>query len=317
MTDKTYHPENWSEYVGQERLKRRMKLAIAAAKAEGEPLGHILIKGPSGMGKTSLARIIAIAVGGGLQVEADPIPQENVPYIFDSLQDGDVLFLDEVHRQFAGRGSKGEWLLYLLEQGMMSDGHGNLDAAPKVTVVAATTDHGRIPKTILDRFELVLTLEPYSCDEAAQIVQALSVKILTPRGLTIPNDETAAAIARAASGQPRIIRRLLLGLCTLVFGDAIEDNGDGSYDLEAAFEWADLTPDGLTPEMQEYLRLLYKHRGQPIGAKALSDRLGEVGDGLRMIEGSLEDKDLIAKTGRGRTLTTEGRKRAKQLVDAA
>lgn len=184
---------------------------------------------------------------------------------------------------------------------------------PKVTLIGCTTDAGRLPEAILDRFKLQPDLEDYSDAQAADIALIMCDRVFT--GLTPPSRANCAAIAMAANNNPRRIKALLETLRDIVLVTEAKWTKARGYDLTELFDNFGLTRDGLTPTAQQYLMTLYSDfAGEPAGAAAMKDRLQEPG-GLDLVERVLMHKGLIAKTKTGRTLTQPGIRRARRLVD--
>jgi Holliday junction resolvasome RuvABC ATP-dependent DNA helicase subunit len=187
-------------------------------------------------------------------------------------------------------------------------------------VLAATTDKGRLPTPILERFELSPVLEDYTPEEGACIAIKLSEKVFVPT-MTPMGKATALAVARAASNSPRTMRRILCAMRDLAIIDEIgvelDETNLGVYDLTEALAWCGLTEDGLTSDCQDYLHVLYSElRGQPAGAGMIAERLGLVGGGLAETERLLLDKGLVTKTKQGRLMTAAGVRRAREIGQA-
>jgi Holliday junction DNA helicase RuvB len=309
------YPESWDEYVGQAKAVRQLKVACLSAQKRGVNLGHVLLKSPfAGIGKTALALLVAREMDTPVWVmSGSPKPSE-LRLLFAKMEDGDILFYDEIHKA-VDRGKAGaEWLLHYLENGVLMGPLGP-EAVPRVTIIGATTDAGKLPAPILQRFEVQPELVEYTTEEAARIVVTMSRKLLETEGLPPVDEETARAIAEASSNRPRWMRRLLSSVRDLAILDELVFTESGKYDVAEAFEFVGVTPDGLTVEAQAYLRFLYVDmRAQPTGKAAIAERLGEVGDGLAEIEQLLAGKGLIAKTKTGRMLTGDGLKRARALA---
>jgi Holliday junction DNA helicase RuvB len=308
------YPATWDEFVGQDPVKRQLKIAAKSAAARGVPMGHVLLSSPMpGVGKTALALLITQELGTGITMMGSPIKPAQVPYVLGDMKDGDTLFLDEAHRLVQGGKGNAEWLLHVMENGVLTGPLG-VTEIPKITVIAATTDAGLLPQPILDRFEITPTIEPYTDDEGRRIALQLASKILVASGLTLPTDAVAAAAAQAGNNSPRHIRRILCATRDLVWAGEITDDG-GEYDLSEALAFAGVTADGLSAQMQRYLTVMVTDfRGNPAGQKAIADRLGEVGAGMSELERVLLNKGFIALTKAGRMLTVDGMRRARELV---
>jgi Holliday junction resolvasome RuvABC ATP-dependent DNA helicase subunit len=205
-----------------------------------------------------------------------------------------------------------EWLLNYLENGVLLTPFGE-ERVPRVSFIGATTDKGLLPAAILDRFKIV-QLDPYTDGEGAEIAKAMAAKVFGEIGMPKVNATVAAAVARAASNQPRRMRDLLISVRDLAVVGEITTPRNGRYDLTEALHFADLTEDGLTRDCREYLHIMHSElRAEPAGAALMRERLGIVGKGLVPVEQLLLDKGLIVKTKQGRVLTDAGIKRAMAL----
>lgn len=309
------YPNSWDEFVGQEQAKRQLRIAAKAAKMRGKNLGHCLLKSPfAGVGKTALGLLIAQEMDTMVNIVTGSMKLPDVRMLFTRVETGDIVFIDEIHKVMDGGKANAEWLLHYLENGVLLTPLGP-EEVPQVTIIGATTDASRLPVPILQRFSIQPDLVPYTDAEGAHIAEMMALKVLVTDGLPTIDATTAAAIAAAASNRPRWMRRLLEGLRDLALVGEISKPRSGKYDLSETLLFAGLTPDGLTSEAQNYLRVMFVDmRGQAAGAALLKERLGEVGRGLGEIEQLLLDKELIAKTKQGRMLTASGMKRAKALV---
>jgi Holliday junction resolvasome RuvABC ATP-dependent DNA helicase subunit len=220
------------------------------------------------------------------------------------------MFIDEIHRLVQGGKAGAEWLLHLLQDGVLVGPLGP-EEQPKITVIAATTDGGRLPDTLVGRFAKRPVLEPYTDEKAARIGMAMAGQIL-PAPLPFPSEGNFAAVAVAANNNPRTIGAILSNLRDLVTCDESIHDGDG-YDLSEALDWLGLSPDGLTAQARAYLRVMFVDFGAQAGELALMDRLNEPG-GISHIERLLVDKGYVAKRKTGRVLTAAGIRRAKEEV---
>jgi Holliday junction DNA helicase RuvB len=301
------HATEWSEFVGQDKAKRMLRLAAASAKARGARMGHVLLAAPyAGIGKTSLAFLVALERATGIKCASGKITVNEARVLLADCQDSDVLFIDEAHQM--GKGA--EWLLHYMQNGKLMGPRGPEDG-PQVTVIAATTEPGLLPAPVLDRFEYKPVLTPYSHDEATEIALTLAMKLF-PLAVPIPNEEVLHGIAGAGSCRPRIMRSLLLSLRDLA---SVGEISGPDYDLDVVLDLSEVTADGLTHQAQRYLTiLLTEHGSGPAGLTPLGDRLGEKGAGMADLESLLLDKGLIIRQPRGRELTMSGVRRAKQLV---
>lgn len=312
--DRRLFPANWKEFIGQEAVKFQLRTAARSAAIRGEPMEHVLLASPlSGCGKTSLAMLAAEELGGDCKVIAEVVKPNQVGLMFSYLKDGDVLFIDECHRLVQGGKQNAEWLLKYMDEGAIATPTG-MEPAPRVTIIAATTDMGRLPETILRRFVNKPTLEPYTEEEGQAIAVQLGRKVLTDYGISLPKPEVALAIARAASCSPGMIRNILIALRDLVITDEIADKR-GNFDLTLALQFVGVTPDGLNAGARKYLLTLLKDfHCNPTGRSTIAESIGEVGTGMTEIERMLMAKGLMVKTKPGRVLTLDGIRRAKELA---
>src|SRR3990167_1527739 len=226
--EQTLRPRDFKNYVGQERLKKNLQLAIAAAKKRGEPIDHVLLYGPPGLGKTTMATIIANEMGAAIRVTSGPAVERagDLASLLTNLQDGDILFIDEIHRLHRTV----EEVLYSAMEDFKLDimlGKGpsarslRLDL-PKFTIIGATTRTGSLAAPLRDRFGMIHRLEFYNPDEIKSIIMR-SAKIL---GIKI-NKDAASELAHRARLTPRIANRLLRRV-----RDYADVNGDGIIDTD-------------------------------------------------------------------------------------
>ncbi len=306
--DGSLRPRSLDEFVGQERVKEQLAIALEAAKGRSEALDHVLLAGPPGLGKTSLAFIIREELGVGLRSVAGPALERkgDIAAILTSLDERDVLFVDEIHRLSRAV----EEILYPALEDFRLDiivGQGpaartlTLDL-PQFTLVGATTRTGLLTTPLRDRFGMTYRLEHYEPAELARIV-ARSARILD---VEIAG-EAAEEIARRARGTPRVANRILRRV-----RDVAEVRHDGAVTLEVAREALELLEvdgHGLERVDRELLcAIVKKFDGGPVGLSTLAVALGEEQDTIEDVyEPYLLQLGLIQRTPRGRIVTKLGR----------
>ncbi len=227
------YPASWPEFVGQQLAKARLQAAVKGAKRRGVRLGHVLLaSGTAGIGKSSLARLIAGEMGVGFMELSGPVSVDDAREALRNMEDGDVLFWDELHQAVTGGKSKVEWLLHLLQDGRLLTAAGP-EKMPDVTVVAATTDAGKLPTTILGRFPIKPVLAAYGTDDALEIMRGLAARMGFGTRENPLRDGDLAALCRASMHQPREMKSLLE-----TYRDTAEATDTGTYDLDLTLEWS-------------------------------------------------------------------------------
>ena len=315
--ERSLRPRSLDEFVGQERVKEQLEIALTAAKARGEALDHVLLAGPPGLGKTSLAHIVREELGVGLRTIAGPaVEKKDIAAILTSLEPRDVLFVDEIHRM----SRTAEEILYPALEDFRIDivmGEGaaartlTLDLPP-FTLVGATTRTGLLTTPLRDRFGLTFRLDYYEDDELGSIVHR-SARIL---GVEIASD-AAEEIARRSRGTPRIANRILRRV-----RDVAEVRHRGAITTDIAREallLLEIDQQGLDREARELLHAIaLKFDGGPVGLSTLAASLGEEQETIEDVyEPYLLQLGFIQRTPRGRTITTLGRAHIGVATDEA
>ena len=297
-------PKVLAEFVGQEVVREQLSLVLEAAVRREAPSDHVLLAGPPGLGKTTLAMIIAAEMSGALRLTSGPAIQHagDLAAVLSSLQEGDVLFIDEIHRL----ARTAEEMLYLAMEDfrvdvMVGKGPGATSIPlplPPFTVVGATTRAGMLPAPLRDRFGYTAQLDFYSVPELATIVERNAIKLDAEL-------EPAAAheIASRSRGTPRVANRLLRRV-----QDWAQVRGSGVLDLEAAkaalkvFEVDEKGLDRLDRAILDALCTRFK--GGPVGLSTLAVSVGEEKDTVEIVaEPYLVRQGFIVRTPRGRMAT--------------
>ena len=305
----TLRPQTFDEYVGQERLKRNLRLAIEAAKKRGEPIDHVLLYGPPGLGKTTMAGVIAHEMEAGLRVTSGPAIEKagDLASILTNLADGDILFIDEIHR--LGRAVE-EVLYSAMEDYKLDIVIGKGPAArsvrldlPHFTVIGATTRTGSLAAPLRDRFGHIYRLEFYTPADIAQIVRR-SAAILA----TAIDKKAAELLSTRARLTPRIANRLLRRV-----RDYADVNGDGIIDMptaQQALQLLEVDDLGLDPADRQLLSAMLRNYGDnPVGLTTIAALTGDEASTIEdFYEPYLLQIGFIERTPRGRRVTPRARK---------
>ncbi|BAT71117.1 Holliday junction DNA helicase RuvB [Thermosulfidibacter takaii ABI70S6] len=297
-------PQSLEEYIGQSQIKENLKVFIEAAKRRGEPIDHVLLCGPPGLGKTTLAMIIAKEMGVNIRITSGPAIERagDMAAILTGLEDGDVLFIDEIHRLHPHV----EEILYPAMEDFAIDvvvgsgpGAKTLRVKlPRFTLVGATTRMGMLTSPLRNRFGVILRLQFYEVEELVTIIKR-SARIL---GVTI-EDSGAYEIARRSRGTPRIANRLLRRV-----RDYAEVKGDGVITQKVAHEalsLMEIDEAGFDTVDRKLLLTIIDHfNGGPVGIETLAVSVGEEKRTLEEVyEPYLIQEGFIKKTPRGRVAT--------------
>lgn len=300
-------PKSLDEFIGQSKVRNQLKLILEAAEIQGRAPDHILLAGPPGLGKTTLAMIVAHESNRALRITSGPTIQHagDLAAILSSLAQGEVLFIDEIHRMSRAA----EEMLYLAMEDfrvdvMVGKGPGAtsipLEIAP-FTLVGATTRSGMLPSPLRDRFGFIANLEFYENFELEEVISRAATKL----GLEIESS-AVSEIAKRSRGTPRIANRLLRRVrdFTLVEGSS-KINIKHATNALALYEVDELGLDRLDREILNIL--VVRFAGRPVGLSTLAVSVGEEQDTIEaVVEPFLIRAGLISRTSRGRQATAAG-----------
>lgn len=302
--DAALRPKTLDDFVGQKAARENLRVFIGAAKARGEAMDHVLFFGPPGLGKTTLAQIVARELGVGFRATSGPVIAKSgdLAALLTNLEEGDVLFIDEIHRLAPAV----EEVLYPAMEDRVLDlmiGEGPSARSvrielPRFTLVGATTRQGLLTTPLRDRFGIPVRLQFYSVEELEHVVSRaarLMALDLAPDGAT--------EVARRSRGTPRIAGRLLRRV-----RDFAHMAGDPTVDArvaDAALNRLEVDPLGLDAMDRRYLLMIADiYRGGPVGVETIAAGLSEPRDTVEeVIEPYLIQLGLLARTARGRCLT--------------
>ena len=302
--EQNIRPEYLADYIGQKEVKENIKVYIEAAKMRREPLDHVLLYGPPGLGKTTLANIIANELGVNIKTASGPSIEKagDLAAILSSLEPGDVLFIDEIHRM----PSYIEEILYPAMEDFVLDiiigGEGNTRNIrinlPPFTLVGATTRAGDLTSPLRDRFGIIAKLQYYTNEELVDIIKR------TSRVLNIPiEDDASLELARRSRGTPRIANRLFKRVRDFALVE-----GDGIINLDItkrALERLKIDDKGLDDTDHQLLKaIIEKFNGGPVGIESVASSIGEEVTTIEDVyEPYLLQQGFIKRTPRGRMVT--------------
>lgn len=305
--EQSIRPSTWDEYIGQERIKSQLQVAIKACKIRGDVIDHILFSGPPGLGKTTLAYIVAKEMGANIKITAAPMIEKpgDLAAILTNLSEGDILFIDEIHRLTP---SIEEILYPAMEDFRLDIIAGSGPAAntikielPRFTLIGATTRAGLISNPLRDRFIIPFRMDFYDIKNLSLIVKNAAIKLGKPS-----DEEASLEIAKRSRGTPRIALRLLRRV-----RDYAEVEGESYISrkrAELALNELGINEHGFDEMDIKFLEILCAAGGRPVG-------LGSIAAALREDEGTIEDviepfllsNGFIERTARGRIATKKSR----------
>ena len=302
--EKTIRPDSSDEYIGQTDVKENIKVFVSAAKMRETSLDHVLLYGPPGLGKTTLAHIIANELGSNIKTASGPTIEKSgdLAAILSTLEPNDVLFIDEIHRipryiEEILYSAMEDFKLDIIIGGEGQSRNIKIDLPP-FTLVGATTRAGDLTAPLRDRFGIVSKLEFYTNEELSQIVKR-SARVL---GLEI-DDDAAYEIAKRSRKTPRIANRLLKRVSDFALVD-----GNGVIDLDivkSSLKRLKIDESGLDSTDIEYLMsIINKFNGGPVGIESIASSIGEEATTIEdVIEPFLLQEGYVKRTSRGRVIT--------------
>lgn len=305
-------PQDWEGFIGQERVKQQLKVHINSAKQRGKPLDHTLLaSGMPGVGKTTLAHLIAGEMGAYLMKLVPPFHKDTLFEAVQSMPKNAVLFIDEIHKMADSGPRMAENLLHIMEEGRIYTDDGVIELDP-FTLIGATTDAGKLPDPVLDRFVVKPYFEPYTPWDLTLITAQFAGRYVADI-----TDDVLIAIAHACRNTPRVARELVMA------GRDLAIHYDRSPTPEELFDFKQMDADGVTVAHKRYLVAMYRHfarksaknRGEVefvAGESSLLKVLRETKGGLASLERFLIELGLVDQSPQGRRLTEEGIQRAQR-----
>lgn len=300
-------PADWNEYYGQSQLKADLEVRMRSSVSRDEPLDHVLLSAPPGMGKTSLAKVMASRMGVEIQICPTPIREWRLIELINTMQDRDILFLDECHQIAQARG-QAEILLPILASGATRHG----EVLPRITVVAATTEPHKLPQAFADRFPVQPWFEEYTIAEMRDILRAMLERMSVPLIYS-----EIHLLAKAANSVPRIAGNLAKGARDLYTVDGEMPSA------ERVLEFCGIRPDGLDRTHERYLAclfVLFKKSAEGgvvyrTGVENIGRALDLKRESVERIERQLIKRGYVELASAGRGLTPSGLALAKEVAN--
>lgn len=314
IDEPTIRPNNFDSYVGQERLKKTLKISIEAAKKRNEPVDHILLFGPPGLGKTTMAHVIANEMNTGLKVTSGTAIERagDLASLLTNLQKDDILFIDEIHRLPKSvyevlYGAMEDFVLDIMVGKGTTANTLRIDL-PQFTIIGATTRTGVLPTPLRDRFGIIHRLEFYNLDEIKKVLNR-TAKILDVK----LSEEASLELSKRARLTPRIANRLLRRIrdyAEIKSSKIIEKNI-----VDEALEYLQIDSEGLDPLDREILSIIHhQYKGGPVGVETLSAILAEDKTTIEdYYEPYLMQIGFLERTSRGRKTTAKASAHLKKL----
>lgn len=300
IIEQTLRPTSWGEYIGQEKIKRNLQIFIEASKKRGEALDHVLFFGPPGLGKTTIANIIALEMQANIKTTSAPMIEKagDLAALLTNIEEGDILFIDEIHRMSPAI----EEILYPAMEDFRLDiiiGSGPAAQSvkidlPRFTLIGATTRAGMLSAPLRERFGMHFRMQFYEPNELSTIVAQAAIKLDKPTG-----SEAAFEIAKRSRGTPRIALRLLKRVRD--FSEVANENTVTLKTAKYALDELGVNQLGFDEQDIRLLELLVGAKGKPVGLSTMGATLSEDEGTIEdVIEPYLIANGYIERTARGR-----------------